>query len=211
VLKPDGLDAEVAGPYDRVDIGNELGVESSRTMPTFNRRWIVILVVVAVVAGGVAWMLFPSANHGPLHVLLVDSPPPTPAPSVAYITGAIEQPGVYPLKRGERLSDLVYEAGGLTTDADVRRLNLAARVADGEHIDVPALATAPESAPKVRMNHASRAELLSLPGLSLQQATAIQESVRKTGPLTSADDLIQRGLCTITQASRFAAMVDWSP
>ena len=75
---PDGLDAGVAGPYDRVDIGNEFGVESSRTMPTFNRRWIVILVVAAVVAGGVAWLLFPSANHGPLHVLLVDSPPPTP-------------------------------------------------------------------------------------------------------------------------------------
>lgn len=180
-------------------------------MPSLDRRWIAVLLLVAICAGGLAWALLPISAHGPLHIILIDDPPPTPPASVAYVTGAINHPGVYPLRTGERLADLVAAAGGLTADADLRRINLAARVGDGEHVELPLLNATPEQHVKVRLNRASRAELLSLPGLTVQQAVSIQDSVRKQGPIRSPDELVLRKLCSTDQVQRFATLIDWSP
>jgi protein involved in polysaccharide export with SLBB domain len=48
------------------------------------------------------------------------------------IRGAVRKPGVYPLSQGMRLSDLIYEAGGLKDDAYQRRGTLArTEIVDG--------------------------------------------------------------------------------
>ena len=39
-------------------------------------------------------------------------PPPTPAPLVIHVSGAVEHPGVYELPMGCRLKDAVLAAGG---------------------------------------------------------------------------------------------------
>ena len=65
-------------------------------------------------------------------------PPPTPAPNiVAYISGAVRAPDVYTLPPEARIKDLVMAAGGLLEGADAERINLAERITDGQHIQVP--------------------------------------------------------------------------
>ena len=52
-------------------------------------------------------------------------------------TGAVERPGLYHLRGGARLSELLVVAGGLTPDADQDRINLAAILRDGERLYLP--------------------------------------------------------------------------
>lgn len=56
---------------------------------------------------------------------------------VLYITGAVNNPGVYKLPKDTRVYQLVERAGGLTSKADSVAVNLAARLNDGCHVHVP--------------------------------------------------------------------------
>jgi competence protein ComEA len=62
------------------------------------------------------------------------------APLVVYLTGAVLNPGVYELEQGDRLSDVVERAGGLADGSAANYVNLAAPLADGQHIHIPTLA-----------------------------------------------------------------------
>ena len=65
------------------------------------------------------------------------SPPPTAAPMIVHITGAVVEPGVYTQPPGSRVMDAIKAAGGLTPDADSTLINLAKLVEDGMQIWVP--------------------------------------------------------------------------
>src|SRR5947209_2310580 len=53
------------------------------------------------------------------------------------IVGAVENPGLYRLPRGNRVFDAIAAAGGFSPDADMSRVpNLAGRLSDGEQIKV---------------------------------------------------------------------------
>ncbi len=60
---------------------------------------------------------------------------------VAEISGEVAKPGVYSLPRESRIEDLITESGGFTSEADMdyvdKRVNRAARLADGQKIYVP--------------------------------------------------------------------------
>jgi len=63
---------------------------------------------------------------------------PAPAGLLVHVVGAVEHPGLYRLKRGDRVYDAIAAAGGLSADADITRLpNLAGRLKDGEQVKVP--------------------------------------------------------------------------
>jgi competence protein ComEA len=59
---------------------------------------------------------------------------------VVDVTGAVSKPGVYRLPGGSRVTDAVQRAGGATAAGDVEQINLAARLADGQQIVIPARA-----------------------------------------------------------------------
>ncbi|MFM8906900.1 MAG: SLBB domain-containing protein, partial [Actinomycetota bacterium] len=63
----------------------------------------------------------------------------TVAPSriAVHVVGAVERPGVYHLGAGARADDVLRAAGGPTSNADLRRVNLAAAVHDGEQLYIP--------------------------------------------------------------------------
>ena len=67
------------------------------------------------------------------------SPLGTTAPVriAVHVVGAVNQPGVYHLESGARADDALRAAGGPNNNADLRRVNLAAAVHDGEQLYVP--------------------------------------------------------------------------
>jgi competence protein ComEA len=56
---------------------------------------------------------------------------------VVHVAGAVSRPGVVELPAGDRVVDALDAAGGALSNADLDRLNLAARLHDGEQVLVP--------------------------------------------------------------------------
>jgi len=132
-----------------------------------------------------------------------------PAVLVVHVAGAVVAPGVHELPPGSRVVDAVAAAGGLAPHADGSRLNLAAPVADGERIYVPAVGEGPppevpsasgagtggRRAGPVDLNTADEAALDALPGIGPATAAAIVEHRREIGRFTSVDQLLDvRGI-----------------
>lgn len=127
----------------------------------------------------------------------------------AYITGAVKNPGVYPISGDARVFNLVEAAGGLRYDADENQINLAAPVRDGAHIHVKSAALSADDKNKkstdsasqkgkisktaqfVYVNTASESELCTLPGIGPSLAKKIIEYRQTHGPFQNADDLLE--------------------
>lgn len=122
---------------------------------------------------------------------------------VAYISGAVESPGVYSGPTDSRVNDFVELAGGLAPSADPNAINLAAPVADGAHIHVPEVGEAVSSqagsgdveggsggSELVNINSADAATLQTLPGIGPSLSTAIIEWRQTNGPFGSVEDLL---------------------
>lgn len=56
---------------------------------------------------------------------------------VIHLDGEVKKPGIIELKEGERISDAVEKAGGLTEKASLKNINLAYKPEDGEKIYIP--------------------------------------------------------------------------
>ena len=173
----------------------------------------VVVVVGIAIAGFVA--LKPAASGPPPELALpmaTPRPPPTPAPvdPVVHVAGEVAVPGVYVLDAGARVGDAVAAAGGAAAGADLDRLNLAAVVADGDRVYVPAMGepvptalgvesagggdgqgpTGGEAAP-IDLNTASPVQLEDLPGVG--PATA--EAIVAGRPYATVDQLLDvRGI-----------------
>lgn len=64
---------------------------------------------------------------------------PEPAPVTFQVSGEVVRPGVYSLDGDPRIDDAITAAGGLTSNADDSRINLALRVRDGAKVVIPAM------------------------------------------------------------------------
>ncbi|ADL12125.1 helix-hairpin-helix domain-containing protein [Acetohalobium arabaticum] len=56
---------------------------------------------------------------------------------LVQVGGEINQPGVYKLREGSRIFQLLDKAGGITSKADLDQMNLVKELKDGEKIIVP--------------------------------------------------------------------------
>lgn len=109
-----------------------------------------------------------------------------------HISGQINREGVYEVKEGDRLDDLIKQAGGLSPDADNNSLNLAMKLEDQMKIYIPnkneilnenstntdQLVSKPDSISengKININTASKEELMTLPNIGDKRAQAIIE------------------------------------
>jgi competence protein ComEA len=123
---------------------------------------------------------------------------------VVYVVGAVHRPGLYRVPTGSRVADAVARAGGLTRKADPAGVNLAAPVADGEQLVVPARlpvevavaqgAPVPGgdgSAPAgpVQLSVATVEQLDSLPGIGPVTAQKIVDYRTAHGAFHSVDEL----------------------
>ena len=56
---------------------------------------------------------------------------------VIHVTGEVKKEGIIKIDEGGRISDAIDEAGGLTEEADIGRVNLAYELEDGQKIYIP--------------------------------------------------------------------------
>jgi competence protein ComEA len=116
---------------------------------------------------------------------------------VVDVVGAVRRAGLYRLPQGSRIADAVARAGGATKKADLALVNLAAPVADGTQIVVPARAAAgapdgsASSAPAgpVHLNTATLQDLDALPGVGPVTAQKILDYRQQHGAFASVDEL----------------------
>ena len=117
---------------------------------------------------------------------------------VIDIGGAVIFPGVLELPEGSRVYEAVEYAGGLREDADIRNVNLAAPLLDGEKIYIPTkeeaeqLSVSGTGIPlgKVNINTATSDALQTLNGVGPATAAAIIEYRTENGPFKKTEDLM---------------------
>jgi len=155
--------------------------------------------------------------------VVVQQPTARPAPSpivpallVVHLSGEVIAPGVYQLPVGARIDDALKAAGGPTIDGDIQRLNLAARLADGQQIVVPKRASpmlapdasSPSPAPgRINLNLASVAELDQLPGVGPVTAQRIVAYREQHGPFTAVEELHQAKLVNAATFEKIKELV----
>ena len=140
----------------------------------------------------------------PSYVTSTTAPVATVKESIVYVVGAVAAPGLYSLQSDARIGDAIEAAGGLLSVADAPRLNLAAKVTDGQRIyvvsqgeQVPSAlgdgsstpADGSDTNPLVNINDANESQLDELPGVGPATAKAIVQFRTSHGPFTSLDDL----------------------
>jgi competence protein ComEA len=111
------------------------------------------------------------------HSAAAPAVPPAADPALAVpaqpgllvdVSGAVQNPGLYRLPRGDRVFDAIAAAGGLAADADMSKLpNLAGRLKDGEQVKVAfARTTSGTVAVRTNLNTATLEELETVPGFT---------------------------------------------
>ena len=157
-----------------------------------------VLVLVLVLGGRLLLgARAPSEQAAPL---LAQPVAVAPAPRlVVDVVGFVRRPGLYRLAQGARIADAVARAGGTTVKADLNQVNLAAPLADGEQVVVPArmapgsVATASPGAAAaagpVHLSTATAEQLDALPGVGPVTAQKIIDYRTKHGSFRSVDEL----------------------
>ena len=138
---------------------------------------------------------------------------------VVHVAGAVARPGLYRLRAGSRAGDAVTAAGGSIAGADCDRVNLAAKLTDGEQLLVPRRSdpaaagsasaaptgggdgstsgqagsspSAAQSSGPVDLNTADETALDALPGVGPATAKRIVDDRNKNGPFKSVEDLMR--------------------
>lgn len=130
------------------------------------------------------------------------------------ISGAIKNQGVYTLKNGARLNELIEIAGGLAANAQLKNVNRALILKDQDKIYIPHvgekfsktdivsseeensttsadISNAQSNSPKININTADSAELQKLNGIGEKKAQQIISYRQKNGQFKQIEDLKQ--------------------
>lgn len=179
-------------------------------MEKLSKYQILILIVAVLAVGTGAGLFFGSrlaaSRVQPLPQVITDPSSTDISPTVpvsinVYVTGAVVHAGVYALPENSIVQDALNAAGGPTSKADLVAVNLAARLDDGEQVTVPTVSadgstatTSPVSTGsnahvRISINHATIAELDTLPGIGPTKAQAIVDYRTAHGPFKRLEDI----------------------
>jgi competence protein ComEA len=134
---------------------------------------------------------------------------PETAELIVCIGGAVASPGVVRIPEGARLYEALEAAGGVREDADLSRVNLDMELEDSDMIRIPfrrdsevteetAVGAAGEPVVsgagtdgKININRAGAEELMKLPGIGEQKASAILTYREQHGGFGSVEEIMQ--------------------
>lgn len=115
---------------------------------------------------------------------------------VVDIKGEVMYPGVYKIREGSLLIELIDLAGGYTKHADIDKINQASIIYANQMIQIPKLveltyenSTNGTSNSLININQASSTELSKLPGIGTAKAEAIVAYREGIGYYSSIEDL----------------------
>jgi len=191
--------------------------EVRRQMRAYLVRYVVLVAGISLVIGGLigrltvqdpaaltpaaGWQSGPSLPEGGA------SSRPVSSSLQIYVSGAVARPQVVEVPAGSILADALAAAGGPAPEADLEGLNLAAPLADHQHVHIPTRVPPPTATPqpalvtatptsevaspeaRVNLNTATLAELLTLPGIGETRAQAILAYRAEHGPFTRIEEL----------------------
>ncbi len=180
--------------------------------PPERRRLIAVGLAAVGLAIGAAWMrrsapaaLPPPAAPRAVHDSFASTS--TTPPVIVHVAGAVLRPGVVTVPFGSRVIDAIDAAGGARADAEIDRLDLAARVVDGTRIYLPRRGETPSvnaaggdsggvsgapgdaAAGPVNLNSATEVQLETLPGIGPSLAKAIIAERERRGGFRRVEDL----------------------
>ena len=134
---------------------------------------------------------------------------------IVYITGAVANEGIYELDENSRIADCIEKAGGLSTDANIKNINLAYLLEDGMKIYIPKISDSNQTEDetsiyvsndneenksnenntninkenKININTATQTELETLPGIGPSTATKIINYRKEKGKFKDIEDI----------------------
>lgn len=166
-------------------------------------RRVLAAVLLVLVLAVVAWRHAAAGAPGSLRVAPIAAPArASPAAArrllVVDVAGAVRRPGLVRLPEGARVADAIAHAGGLTRHAERSGVNLAAPVADGQQVLVPARGAAAagvgaiggaSAGGPVSLSVASAEQLDALPGVGPVTAQKIVDYRTAHGAFRSVDEL----------------------
>lgn len=169
-------------------------------MPQISRRralaYVLALLVVLTLAGRVA--LRSEARAPAAASVALEAEPAAVRKLIVHVVGAVRRPGLYRLPDGSRVDDAIRRAGGPKPKAALELVNLAAPVADGQQVVVPALGDGQDpgtaaagggAGGRVHLNSATLEELDTLPGVGPVTAQKIVDYRTAHGAFGSVDEL----------------------
>ncbi|MBN2186723.1 MAG: ComEA family DNA-binding protein [Dehalococcoidia bacterium] len=139
--------------------------------------FVTVFLAVAVVVGGVVLALNHSKNQ-PVEIDLSQTGTPELSGEV-YIGGAVANPGIYPVREGDTLQDILLDAG-IEAGADLSDIKIYIP-AEGEG----------QPPQKVDINRAEPWLLQALPDIGKTRAKAIEDYREENGPFKRIEDLLQ--------------------
>jgi competence protein ComEA len=123
------------------------------------------------------------------------------------VGGAVVNPGIYEIPRGSRWQDAIESAGGLSSQANISKINLAQKTKDGEKIVVPSIndgdifegstsltvdtETLLTQITPIDINVCSQEQLELLPGIGPTKAGNIIDYRERYGPFLNIESLIK--------------------
>ena len=125
---------------------------------------------------------------------------------VIHITGQVVNSGIVKLKENSRIIDAIEAAGGVTSDADLNKINLAFILSDGQKVYIPSvddeevkgyvlegsgesLEEEGELGQSVNINTATSQQLQKLPGIGESIANRIISYRNSNGKFEKIEDL----------------------
>jgi competence protein ComEA len=161
------------------------------------RAALVLVAGVLVVVVGANFMRSLNPPPEPLPVAETSESPsaePLENTVMVHVVGAVALPGVVTVPETSRVQDALALAGGALEDADLRSVNLARTVFDGEQIVVPRLGDPLDSfgggSGLLSLSQADQASLETLPSIGPATAERIIAWREANGPFRSVEDLL---------------------
>lgn len=134
---------------------------------------------------------------------------------IVHLTGEVNNAGIYSLNEDARLVDLIKAAGGLKEKADLKQINLAENIFDGQKIIIPQIIAendystesqlgkenlsfknlysynSKKSNDLININKAAQSELEKLTGVGPSKASAMIKYREENGRFIQKEDLLK--------------------